>query len=162
MNTVLVPESPSRQERIGAGVVAGAMAGIIFGMIMVEWAPLAPGRMMTLGHIVYGSPSVPAGWLFHLVLSGALGALFGWLIGGREYGLASGLGWGLVYGFALWIVGGLVVMPLLGGLPAFATVVRPALRETAVVSLLGHLAYGAILGVLVGIHSHIPLRPGSY
>ena len=153
----------STQERIGASVVAGAMAGIIFGMIMVKWgAPMPAGRMMTLGRIVYGTPSVPAGWLFHLVLSGALGAVFGALIGTRDHGVPSGMGWGLVYGFVLWIVGGLVVMPLLAGVSAFAPLVIPALRDTALVSLVGHLAYGAILGVLVGIHSGIPLRPGSY
>jgi hypothetical protein len=99
-----------------------------------------------VGQIV-GSPTIGIGWLYHLFNSGFIGAIFGWLLGRRVHSYASGFGWRAAYGFVWWIIGGLVLLPILLGMPAFAPLMMPAMRMVAMGSLIGHLIYGLILGV---------------
>lgn len=94
------------------------------------------------------SPTVVAGWLYHLFNSVVIGAAFGWLLGARVHGLGSGVGWGAGYGFAWWILGGLVLMPVLVGMSPFAPLTMPPMRAIAMGSLIGHLIYGAVLGAV--------------
>src|SRR5918999_4903567 len=101
--------------RIGASVVAGLTGGVVFGLMMqMMTAPTPDGGQMPviamIGQIV-GSPTVAAGWIYHLFNSAVIGAIFGWLLGDRVHSYSSGLGWGAAYGFVWWIVGGLVLMP---------------------------------------------------
>ena len=98
-----------------------------------------------IGQIV-GSPTVTAGWLYHLFNSAVIGAIFGWLLGTRVYGYGSGFSWGAAYGFAWWILGGLILMPVMLGMPTFAPLMMPEMQMVAVGSLVGHLIYGLILG----------------
>jgi len=86
------------------------------------------------------------GWLYHLFNSAVIGAIFGWLLGSRSHGFGAGLGWGAVYGFVWWILGGLMLMPLLLGMPPFAPIQMAPMRPVAMGSLVGHLIYGVILG----------------
>ena len=136
--------------RTGASVVSGLVAGIVFGtMMQMMSAPTPEGGQMPviamIGKIV-GSPTIAAGWAYHLFNSAVIGAIFGWLLGARVLGYASGLGWGAAYGFAWWVLGGLILMPILLGMPAFAPVLMPPMRMVAMGSLVGHLIFGLILG----------------
>jgi hypothetical protein len=97
---------------------------------------------------IFGSPTITAGWLYHLFNSAVIGAIFGWLLGARVRGYGSGFGWGVVYGFAWWILGGLILMPVLLGMSAFAPLMMPEMQMVAAGSLIGHLIYGLILGGL--------------
>src|ERR671918_1735187 len=95
--------------RIGASVVAGLIGGVVFGLQMqMMTAPTPDGGEMPviamIGQIV-GSPTVGAGWLYHLFNSAVIGALFGWLLGNRVWGYGSGLGWGAAYGLIWWVLG---------------------------------------------------------
>ena len=49
---------------------------------------------------------------------------------------------GMAYGAIWWVLGPLVIMPLMLGMPVFAV------DRTSVFSLMGHLIYGAILGLM--------------
>lgn len=148
--------------RIAASAGAGIVAGIVFGIMMhMMMAPTPEGGRMPViamvGQIV-GSPTITAGWLYHLFNSAVIGAIFGWLLGTRVFGYGSGLSWGAVYGFAWWILGGLILMPVLLGMPAFAPLMMPEMQMVAVGSLVGHLIYGLILGGLyVALHRRAPL-----
>jgi hypothetical protein len=133
--------------KIAISMVAGVAAGVVFGIMMhVMSAPTPDGGQMPViamvGQIV-GSPTVMAGWLYHLFNSAVIGAIFGWLFGLRVRRYGSGLAWGTAYGFAWWILGGLVLMPVLLGMPPFAPLTTP---EMQMGSLVGHLVYGLILG----------------
>jgi hypothetical protein len=153
--------------RIGASVIAGLLAGVVFGtMMQTMMAPTPDGGQMSMiamvGQIV-GSPTVGAGWLYHLFNSAAIGAVFGWLLGDRIHGYASALGWGAAYGFVWWILGGLILMPVLLGMSAFAPLALPPMRMVAIGSLIGHLIYGLILGgafawLSRGMRSRAPVR----
>jgi hypothetical protein len=115
-------------------------------------APMPSGGQVPviamIGQIITGSPDVTVGWLYHLFNSAVIGAIFGWLLGTRVHGYGSGLGWGAAYGFVWWILGGLILMPVLLGMGAFAPLLMPEMQMVAMGSLVGHLIYGLILGGL--------------
>lgn len=149
--------------KLNASIAGGLIAGVVFGLMMQMMTALAPdGSEMPviamIGQIV-GSPTVLAGWVYHLFNSAVIGALFGWVLGGRVHNYTSGLTWGAAYGFVWWIVGGLLLMPILLGMPAFAPLMMPEMRMVAMGSLVGHLIYGLILGgtfawLYHGAHQH--------
>ena len=136
--------------KLGASVAAGLIGGVVFGMMMHMMTASTPdgGQMPIMAMIgqIVGSPTVGVGWVYHLFNSAVIGAIFGWLFGDRVHGFASALGWGAAYGFVWWIVGGLVLMPILLGMPAFAPLMMPPMRMVAMGSLVGHLLFGLILG----------------
>jgi hypothetical protein len=68
------------------------------------------------------------------------------LLGDRIRGYGAATGWRL-YGLAWWILGALILMPLLLGMPAFAPLMMPPMRPVAMGSLIGHLIFGVIVGV---------------
>jgi hypothetical protein len=133
-----------------AGIIAGLIAGVVFGIMMtVMHAPTPEGGsmpMMAMVAMVVKSKSLAVGWLYHLFNSAVIGGLFGWFLGGRIRGYGSAAGWGAVYGFAWWILGGLILMPMFLGMPAFAPLQMPMMRPVAFASLMGHLIFGVILG----------------
>lgn len=133
-------------------IAAGLIAGVVFGAMMHMMSAPAPdgSRMPMLSMVgqIVGSPTVAVGWIYHLFNSAVIGGLFGWLLGSRVRGYASGLGWGAAYGFAWWIVGGLILMPVLLGMPAFAPLMMSEMQPVAMASLMGHLIFGVILGGL--------------
>lgn len=138
------------QTRIVTAVVGGLIAGVVFGVMMqMMTAPTPEGDqvpMMAMVAKVVGSESLVVGWLYHLFNSAIIGAIFGWLLGGRIAGYGSAFGWGALYGFAWWILGGLILMPMLLGMDPFAPLAMEPMRPVAVGSLVGHLIYGLILG----------------
>ena len=87
--------------------------------------------MMAMVAKVVRSDSVAIGWLYHLFNSAVIGGIFGWLLGTRSHTFGAGLGWGAVYGFAWWITGGLILMPLLLGMPPFAPLQMAPMRPVA-------------------------------
>jgi uncharacterized membrane protein YagU involved in acid resistance len=138
------------QSRIPASIVAGLIAGLVFGLMMHMMTAPTPdgGRMSVIAMVgqIIGSPTVTVGWLYHLFNSAVIGAIFGWLLGARVYSYGAALGWGAAYGFAWWILGGLVLMPVMLGMPPFAPLTMPDMQMVAVGSLIGHLIFGLILG----------------
>jgi len=136
--------------RIIYGIVAGLIAGLMFGVMMQMMTAPTPdgGQMPMMGMVakVVGSDSLIVGWLYHLFNSAVIGGIFGWLLGNRVDKYGAGFGWGTLYGIAWWILGGLILMPMLLGLPAFAPLMMAPMRAVAIGSLVGHIIYGLILG----------------
>lgn len=132
------------------GAVAGALAGIVFGILMqMMSAPTPEGGtmpMMVMVAMVVGSQSLVVGWVYHLFNSAVIGALFGALLGARVGGYGSGATWGAFWGIVWWVLGGLILMPIFLGMPPFAALRMPPMRPVAWGSLAGHLLYGVILG----------------
>ncbi|MGI8895282.1 MAG: hypothetical protein ACR2HE_06460 [Casimicrobiaceae bacterium] len=139
------------RNRITAGIVAGLIAGVAFGMMMQIMTAPKPGGgempMMVMVANVVRSDSLVIGWLYHLFNSAVTGGIFGWLLGDRIRGYGAATGWGALYGVAWWILGALILMPLLLGMPAFAPLMMPPMRPVAMGSLIGHLVFGVIVGV---------------
>lgn len=150
------------RSRIAAATVAGVIAGIVFGVMMQTMtAPTPDGGtmpMMAMVGQVIGWPTVAGGWVYHLFNSAIIGAIFGWLLGARVHDYGSGLGWGAAYGGFWWILGALILMPMLLGMAPFAPMMMPPMQMVAVGSLIGHLVYGLILGgVYTAVFRPVPV-----
>lgn len=135
---------------IVTGIVAGLIGGLVFGMMMqMMTAPTPDGGtmpLMVMVAMVVGSTSLMVGWLYHLFNSAVIGAIFGWLLGSRVHGYGSGLIWGAVYGVVWWVLGPLLLMPILLGMPPFAPL--QMMPSVAIGSLIGHIIYGLIVGAV--------------
>jgi hypothetical protein len=154
------------QSKIGVSIIGGLLAGVVFGILMsMMMAPTPEGGQMPvmamIGQIV-GSPTVAAGWAYHLFNSAVIGAIFGWLFGARATSYSAGFLWGAAYGFFWWILGGLILMPMLLGMAPFAPLMMPPMLMVAMGSLVGHLIYGVILGgVFVWLYRGMPVRAAA-
>ncbi len=138
------------RSKITIGALAGLIAGLVFGLMMqMMSAPTPEGGempMMAMVAKVVRSESMFAGWLYHLFNSAVIGGIFGWLLGDKAHSYGAGTKWGALYGAAWWILGGLILMPLLLGMAPFAPLMMAPMRMVAMGSLVGHLIYGMILG----------------
>lgn len=122
--------------RILAGVIGGLAGGAVFGMLMATM-----GLLATIASMV-GSTSPWVGFAMHLMLSVLIGLGLTVLFGNRLLtGYGRGTLVGMAYGAIWWVLGPLVMMPLMLGMPVFS------MDMTSVLSLMGHLIYGAILGL---------------
>jgi uncharacterized membrane protein YagU involved in acid resistance len=126
---------------VGRGAVAGLLGGLIFTLVMVRI-----GFLPTVARLI-GSHSPTAGFITHLVIAELIGASYGLLFRRQSYDLGSALGWGVSYGFFWWILGPLTLLPILLGAPPQWT---PEVAAGLSASLVGHVAYGAALGM--GFH----------
>lgn len=124
-------------QRVLAGVVGGVAGGLVFGMLMAVMGMLPMIAMMV------GSDVAAVGFGIHMMISIVIGlgltVLFGNLL---LTGYLRGLIVGMVYGAIWWVLGPLVIMPTMMGMPLFT------IDSTALFSLMGHLIYGGILGVV--------------
>lgn len=129
----------SRLRAAGNGMVAGLAGGLVFAAVMI---PL--GLLPRVARLV-GADSVALGLLVHLLIAVIIGASYGIFFRRRSFDLASGVGWGVCYGVLWWVLGALTLMPVfLGGMPRWAAADLAAAFPT----LIGHLAYGAVLGAV--------------
>jgi hypothetical protein len=81
-----------------------------------------------------------AGFMVHLIISALIGMSFGLLFQHEAPNLVSGVVWGLTYGLVWWFLGPLTFLPVLLGKPFVWTT---AVAGTLLLSLIGHLLYGA-------------------
>lgn len=125
------------------GAVAGILGGIVFGIVMAT-----TGMLSTVAMLV-GSNSAVIGAVVHLAISAAFGVVFGLLVGAIGDRMWAVTAAGLVYGVALWVIGGLVLMPAFLGMPLFP------MGEMSMWSLFGHVLFGLVAGAaLYGLSRH--------
>lgn len=119
-----------------AGIVGGLAGGVVFGMLMQMMG------MIPMIAMLVGSKSVVIGWLVHLSISAFIGVTFALLFGRKATRLGPAAGIGAAYGTAWWVLGALVLMPARLGMPLFM------FNTMAWQSLMGHLIYGVVLGLV--------------
>jgi hypothetical protein len=139
----LFKEEKMFTKRIIHGVLGGILGGLVFGAMMAKM-----GVLPMIGKMV-GQPSAGVGFAVHLVNSAIIGAGFAVVFHRFSTRVSRGLRYGLLYGGAWWLLGPLTLMPLFLGMGlgvnwnvAAATKMFP--------SLVGHLLYGATLGIVYG------------
>jgi uncharacterized membrane protein YagU involved in acid resistance len=127
-------------KRVTAGIVGGLIGGIFFGLLLA-----ALGMLPVIAELV-GSRSILVGLLVHGAISAIFGALFGFLLQEKLESYQGVMLLGTAYGVFWWVVGALLLMPvLLGRGPQL----HAALLPPNLLSLLGHLVYGIALAVTV-------------
>ena len=122
--------------RVSAGVIGGLAGGLVFGVMMAMMG------MLPMVASLIGSDSAVVGFGLHLVNSVVIGLGLTVILGGMLTSYSRGAVIGLLYGALWWVLGPLLIMPLMLGMPLFA------INTTALMSLLGHLVYGLILAVV--------------
>ncbi|MDP9487907.1 MAG: hypothetical protein M3Q49_19310 [Actinomycetota bacterium] len=136
----------SAGQRILGGVFGGIVGGLVFGAMMGMM-----GMLAMIANIV-GSDSAGVGFLYHMFNSALIGAIYGLVLGNlsRTYGRGAGLG--LLYGAIWWVLGPLVLMPLMMGMGGAQF--GMALSPPMLMSLVGHLIFGLLTGVAYVAYAH--------
>ena len=123
---------------VGRSVLAGLIGGLIFSIVMLQI-----GFLPKVADLV-GATSSVAGFFVHLAIAVLIGTSYCVLFRRQSYDLSSALGWGVSYGFFWSILGPLTLMPVfLWSTPQWTVEAMVA----AFPNLIGHLAYGAVLGI---------------
>lgn len=134
------------QEGVGTqslrSVVRGSLAGLV-GSLVFTGVMVQTGALTGVATMI-GATSPITGFFVHLVIANLVGASYGLLFRRQSYDVGSALGWGASYGFIWWLIGPLTLAPIfLGTTPQWTAEVAGELFP----NLIGHLAYGAGLGV---------------
>lgn len=125
---------------IGRGAIAGLAGGLVFGILMAMM-----GILPMVGMLI-GQPNAAVGFVVHMVISAIIGAIYGLVVTLLRLpkGWATAVIGGGLYGAIWWVLGALILMPLFLGMTEKILVVGPMQW----MSLVGHLVYGAIAGVV--------------
>jgi hypothetical protein len=126
------------------GIIGGLAGGLVFGVMMSMM-----GVLPMIGKMV-GHPSVLAGFAVHMMISAGIGASFAVLFGRVVHAARSGLLAGMSYGGLWWVLGPLTLMPWMMGM-GFGANLNLAAARAALPSLMGHLVYGVVLGLVHGL-----------
>jgi uncharacterized membrane protein YagU involved in acid resistance len=116
------------------GVVGGIAGGVVFGLMMT-----AQG-MMPMVAMLARSESVVVGWGVHLIISAFIGAVFGVVASRMPASWGVTLGAGVVNGVVWWVLGALILMPLILGMGEMVL----QIGDMQISSLIGHVIFGVI------------------
>lgn len=134
---------PNVLKAIGAGV-----AGTIALTIMTMVGPMMGMPEMDIPAMLADFMGVPVavGWLAHFMVGTVLALIYAYAFIGK----LPGAPWlrGALYGLFPWLLAQIMVNPMMGaGVFALNT---PAPMMMVMGSLIGHLVYGAVVGVVYG------------
>lgn len=118
------------------GICAGLFGGSVFGVMM------AVGGMFPMISGMMGMDNALVGFVLHLIISAVIGAIFGLALDAivtQSPGMS--LLAGGVYGIVWWVLGPLLVMPLVMGMPVFQI-------QAMMGSLFGHVMFGITMGTV--------------
>src|SRR5215472_15264619 len=154
------------QRRIATGLVAGLTAGIAFTLVALFLKTTLPdgGRTsMLVAAEAFHSHGPLAGWIASLIYTVIIGGIFGWLASAQALDEIRMTLWGGLYGFAWWIVSGLIIVPALSGRVPLSSAAIDATRPVALASLIEHLLYGVILGYVFALLAvYVDRRHGTH
>src|SRR5215813_11191310 len=125
--------------RIGTGLVAGLIAGIVFTLVALFLKTTMPDGEQTSMLIVAAealhSHGWVAGWIASLIYTVVIGGIFGWLAGTEPANEPRMTVWGGLYGLAWWIVSGLILVPALLAKIPLSSAALDAMKPVALASL---------------------------
>ena len=121
------------------GLYGSLIGGVIFGAMMGMM-----GMLPMIGAMA-GAPSAAVGFAVHLVISAIIGVGFVLAVTALGRAHTAGVGAGLAYGFAWWVLGPLTLMPLFMGM-GFGVNWTVSAAAAAAPSLMGHFVFGGVLG----------------
>jgi uncharacterized membrane protein YagU involved in acid resistance len=131
----------------GRAILGGLAGTIVLTMLMYIGAPMMGIPKMDIAAML---GSILGGWTMGIVMHFFNGViLFPLIYASVLFSKLRGssLTKGILWGITLWLVAGLMVMPMVGA-GFFGTANGGLLAAAA--SLMGHIVYGALLGVIAG------------
>lgn len=132
-----------------AGTVGGTLGAVLFGAMM---AVQMPGVLENAVPSMYGLDGGLVGMSVHVAHGAAIGVVFAAVLvaaGRTDLDVGPGAAEGVAYGVVIWALLAVVVMPI--WLSAVGFGMAPDVPNVAVESLVGHAAYGLVLGVTYGL-----------
>jgi hypothetical protein len=135
--------APGVVARVGAGMSGGLAGGVVFGTLMQ-----VTGVIPMVAQLV-GRDSMLVGWAVHMAIAAFVGATYALLFGWFAVVMSISTLTGAFYGLVWWVLGGLTLMPLRLGMGLFV------FDSAAWQSLLGHIAYGLVLGAAYAVLVHL-------
>jgi uncharacterized membrane protein YagU involved in acid resistance len=132
------------QVNLGRGIAAGTVGTAAITMLMLG-APLMGMPKMPIGEMLGSFLHIgsAAGWTMHIVIGLVLALIYAaWFAARLPGGPAVS---GAIYGLGVFLVAQLVVTPMMGG-GVFSGGNLPMIMG----SLIGHVVYGALVGVVYG------------
>lgn len=123
-----------------AALLGGLAGGIAFGLLMQ-----VTDIMLSVAALVDSSRTT-VGWAVHLAISLLFGMIYALAVAGRVRTIGVAAISGVIYGWFWWILGGLIIMPAWLGREDLIF----RFTATAWQSLVGHIMYGLLLGLIYG------------
>ena len=123
---------------IKAGALAGLGGGVVFGIMMgmTGMLPMIAGMV--------GSSSALIGFILHLGISAFIGVSYGVVVSPLPARTSVHVAAGMVNGVIWWVLGALVMMPLMLGMSGMIFTIG----STQMMSLMGHVIYGVVTALL--------------
>jgi uncharacterized membrane protein YagU involved in acid resistance len=116
------------------GAIGGLAGGVVFGIMMAVM-----GMLPMVGMLVR-SESAVVGFVVHMLISAFIGAVYGVVISRFANTAGTAAVGGIINGIVWWVLGALVMMPLMLGMSDMVF----AIGQAQWMSLLGHLIFGVI------------------
>ncbi len=124
----------SSSRLVASGAIAGLAGGAVFGMMMGMM-----GMLPMVGMLVRQERAV-TGFIVHMVISAFIGAVYGIVAGRFPANATTAVAGGIINGVIWWVLGALVLMPLMLGMSQMVFVIE----QMQWMSLLGHIIYGLV------------------
>lgn len=140
MATATLPHTqrPSLVKSVFAGVVGGIGGGVVFGMMMAMMG------MLPMVAMLIGSQNPAVGFVVHMVISAGIGGVYGLVASRLRQNTGTALVAGAINGIVWWVLGALVLMPLMLGMGEMVF----QIGQAQWMSLLGHLIFGIIAALI--------------
>lgn len=136
--TSIQTQGSSIATAIKAGTIAGLGGGLVFGVMMGMMG------MLPMVGMLAGQENAVAGFIIHMIISAFIGATFGIIATRLPAGWAAAIIGGGAYGIVWWVLGALVLMPLMLGMTQMVFVIG----GPQWMSLMGHVIFGVVTGIL--------------
>lgn len=128
-------------------VAAGVGATVVM-TVMTMVAPMMGMPEMDIPAMLSGFMGVPVivGWMAHFMIGTAFALIYAFVFIGK----LPGAPWikGALFGLFPWFLAQIMVNPIMGA--GFFAAATPAPVMTVMGSLIGHLVYGAVVGLIYG------------
>jgi uncharacterized membrane protein YagU involved in acid resistance len=131
-------QNPSLVKSAIAGAIAGLGGGAVFGIMMGMMGMLPMVAMLA------GSQDPLIGLGVHMAISAVIGAIYGVVAGRLPQSVGMGMLAGAANGVVWWVLGALVMMPMMLGMSNMVL----QFGQAQWMSLVGHLLFGVVTGLL--------------
>lgn len=132
--TALTAPKVSTASSLKAGIAAGLIGGLVFGMMMAMMG------MLPMVAMLVGSTSAFVGFIVHMGISATIGGIYGLVAARLPQNTVVTAVAGIVNGIVWWVLGALILMPLLLGMTSMIFVIG----QDQWFSLMGHIIFGLV------------------